>query len=127
MKVRHASKVDQPQKCQARRQLFPPDSIRRETTVGSKSAKTTTKSNCPLVADPQLRSAADAQTDAIKANFPSGIGRPALRTLVAAGFTSMERMADASEREIADLHGMGPKALGILRTELQRMGLKFRN
>lgn len=53
------------------------------------------------------------------------ISAPARRALEAAGITSLELLADRTESEIADLHGMGPKALGILRAALADAGLAF--
>ena len=55
-------------------------------------------------------------------DIPPGIGRPALRALAAAGYTSLARLASASPDEIAGLHGIGPKALRILREALAGRG-----
>lgn len=57
--------------------------------------------------------------------FPSGIGKPALRALVAAGYTHLEQLAKAEERALLGLHGVGPKAIRILRETLEGMGLAF--
>jgi predicted flap endonuclease-1-like 5' DNA nuclease len=58
-------------------------------------------------------------------DFPSGIGKPAQRALTAAGYTRLEQLAEVSETELGQLHGMGPKALGILRRALEAQGLSF--
>jgi predicted flap endonuclease-1-like 5' DNA nuclease len=58
--------------------------------------------------------------------WPSGIGRPAGRALAAAGYTRLEELAGVSEAELKKLHGMGPKALGVLREALAARGLGFR-
>lgn len=58
--------------------------------------------------------------------LPSGIGKPAQRALAAAGYTRLEQLAKVSEAELSKLHGMGPKALGILRQALEAEGLSFR-
>jgi hypothetical protein len=50
--------------------------------------------------------------------FPPGIGGPALRALANAGIRSMGDLARRSEAELSALHGMGPKALGILKSAL---------
>ena len=47
--------------------------------------------------------------------FPAGMPGPALRALASAGIRSMRDLAAWSERDVAALHGMGPKALQILR------------
>ena len=46
--------------------------------------------------------------------FPPGIGGPALRALANAGIRSMNDLKRWTDAELAALHGMGPKALGIL-------------
>lgn len=58
-------------------------------------------------------------------NFPK-IGKPALRALNGAGYAELHQLANVSEAELAELHGMGPKALGILREALKEMGLSFK-
>lgn len=61
----------------------------------------------------------------IHGNFPK-IGKPALRALSGAGYSRLEQLANVSEAELAKLHGMGPKALGILREALMEKRLSFR-
>jgi predicted flap endonuclease-1-like 5' DNA nuclease len=56
-----------------------------------------------------------------------GIGKPAERALANAGHQRLEDLAKVSEKELARLHGMGPKALGILRQRLADRGLQFRS
>lgn len=56
--------------------------------------------------------------------FPK-ISAPARRALTAAGYHTLEALAQVSEAELAKLHGMGPKALGILREALAAKGLAF--
>ena len=58
-------------------------------------------------------------------NFPK-IGSPATRALEAAGYTSLKQLTKVTESELAQLHGMGPKALGILRETLKAQGLSFK-
>lgn len=58
-------------------------------------------------------------------NFPK-IGRPATQALEAAGYTNLEQLTKVTEAELAQLHGMGPKALGILREALKAEGLSFK-
>lgn len=54
------------------------------------------------------------------------IGAPATRALEAAGYTQLKQLTEVTEAELAQLHGMGPKALGILRETLQSQGLSFK-
>lgn len=58
-------------------------------------------------------------------NFPK-IGRPATQALEAAGYTNLKQLTRVTEEELARLHGMGPKALGILREALKAEGLSFK-
>jgi len=58
-------------------------------------------------------------------NFPK-IGAPATRALEAAGYTKLKQLTKVTEAEIGQLHGMGPKALGILREALKVEGLSFK-
>jgi uncharacterized protein YdhG (YjbR/CyaY superfamily) len=58
-------------------------------------------------------------------DFPK-IGSPATRALEAAGYTHLKQLTKVTEAELAQLHGMGPKALGILRETLQSQGLSFK-
>lgn len=57
--------------------------------------------------------------------FPK-IGAPALRALAGAGIKTLKQLAKHSEAEIAELHGMGPKAIGLLKKKLKSEGLAFK-
>ena len=50
----------------------------------------------------------------------------ATRALHAAGFTRLEQVAGVPECELAQLHGVGSKALRLLREALADRGLSFR-
>lgn len=54
--------------------------------------------------------------------LPAGIGKPATRALLAAGVTTLEEVAQWTERDLLDLHGVGPKAIRILAEKLQQEG-----
>lgn len=56
--------------------------------------------------------------------FPS-IGRPALGALDHAGYTQLEQLASLKVSDILKLHGMGPKAMSILKEALAEKGLSF--
>jgi hypothetical protein len=58
-------------------------------------------------------------------SFPHGVGRPALRALAAAGINDLVQLTQFSERQLLALHGVGPKAVGVLRVALQAQGLDF--
>ena len=57
-------------------------------------------------------------------DFPK-VGAPALRALQNAGYTRLDQLTEVSESELSELHGMGPKALGILRDALAERGKSF--
>ncbi len=58
-------------------------------------------------------------------DFPAKIGSPARNALIAAGYTQLGQLATCSKHDLLQLHGMGPKALGILRQALHERGLAF--
>ncbi|MBW7458099.1 DNA-binding protein [Paenibacillus sepulcri] len=58
-------------------------------------------------------------------DLPTGIGKPAQRALAGAGYFRLEKFTMISEAEVLKLHGMGPKALDIIRQELAAKGLSF--
>jgi hypothetical protein len=92
----------------------------------ARKPKANADSLCPITAKPRLRLASDRQTDSIKDNFPRGVAKPALRALFAAGLTTLDQLTRIREDELAALHGMGPKAIELLRAALMAKGLGFR-
>lgn len=64
--------------------------------------------------------------DDLQPDLPGRIGRPALRALVAAGYTRLDQFSGATESDLLSLHGMGPKAIRLLREELNARGQSFR-
>lgn len=52
-------------------------------------------------------------------------GGPALRELALAGYTRLEHLTKVSEKELLKIHGVGPKAIRILREALAEKGLSF--
>lgn len=55
-------------------------------------------------------------------DLPPGIGRPATRALENAGITSLDQVAARTEADLLGLHGVGPKAVRILREALAQTG-----
>jgi hypothetical protein len=55
----------------------------------------------------------------------AGLSAPARRALTNAGYIRLVELADVSESEIRQLHGMGPKAFDVLRRQLSARGLGF--
>jgi hypothetical protein len=73
------------------------------------------------------RETADTAIAAIRGNFPPAIGQPALRALVNAQLTTLESLTSITEAELLKLHGMGPKAVRILRDAMLLRGVQFRS
>lgn len=47
--------------------------------------------------------------------LPTALGRPAARAFEAAGYATLTSLDGVSERELLALHGVGPRAIKILR------------
>jgi len=58
-------------------------------------------------------------------DLPARLSQPALRALHQAGITRLEQLTAFREADLRKLHGMGPKALDLLRTALAERGLTF--
>ena len=67
-----------------------------------------------------------ASLDQQESNLPR-LSQPALRALAGAGIQRLEQLTNFSEEKIKQLHGMGPKALAILRQALADKGLSFKD
>jgi predicted flap endonuclease-1-like 5' DNA nuclease len=59
--------------------------------------------------------------------FPRSMGKVAPRELAVHGITRYEQLTGWSEQELLDIHGVGPKAIRILREELSARGLTLRD
>lgn len=58
-------------------------------------------------------------------DFPN-IGSPATRALQHAGYTQLKQLTKLSEAQLSQLHGVGPKAVRILKETLKANGLSFK-
>ena len=58
-------------------------------------------------------------------DLPAKLAQPARRALAGAGYTRLAQLTQATEDDIMQLHGMGPKALDQLRQALAVKGLSF--
>lgn len=61
----------------------------------------------------------------LMSDFPK-TSAPALRALHNAKITKLRDLTKYTEKEISSLHGMGPKAMGILKKALKEQGSSFR-
>jgi hypothetical protein len=59
-------------------------------------------------------------------DLPPGIGAPATRALTAVGCRTLRDVATMREADVAALHGVGPKAMGLLRAALAAEGMSFK-
>ncbi|TNJ64440.1 hypothetical protein FE784_20170 [Paenibacillus hemerocallicola] len=55
------------------------------------------------------------------------LSAPARRALEHNGITTLQQLSSYSEKEILQLHGMGPASLPKLRTALMESGLSFKS
>lgn len=60
-----------------------------------------------------------------ESDLPAEIGAPARRALNVAGYRRFQQLTAVTEGEVLRLHGMGPKAMGLLREALSARGLAF--
>jgi hypothetical protein len=66
-----------------------------------------------------------AKEKLVLGDFPPQIGQPATRALAAAGYSGLEQLTRVTEKDLLALHGMGPRAIAILREALAAKGLSF--
>jgi predicted flap endonuclease-1-like 5' DNA nuclease len=59
-------------------------------------------------------------------DLPDAIGKTAARELSLNGITSLKQVAAHSDKELLAIHGVGPKAIAILREALAARGLDYR-
>jgi hypothetical protein len=58
-------------------------------------------------------------------DLPEGLAAPVRRALAQAGLTRIEQFSALTEAEVSQLHGMGPKAIDLIRRALAAKGLSF--
>ena len=90
-------------------------------------ARTSGGQDCPITADPRVRLASEEQTKSIAANFPNGMSQPSLRALYAAGIRTLKQLSTITEKQLAELHGMGPKGVRILKAAMEAANIQFRS
>lgn len=60
-----------------------------------------------------------------ESGFLSTLGAPARRALENNGITTVDELSRYTEREILQLHGIGPSSMPRLRNALEAQGLSF--
>lgn len=63
--------------------------------------------------------------EGLKTEFPASMGKVAPRELANAGYTRLKQLTKVSEAELLKIHGVGPKAIRILREVLKEEGMSF--
>jgi quinol monooxygenase YgiN len=58
-------------------------------------------------------------------DLPAAVGGPARRALAGAGFDRLRDLTGVPERDLLRLHGVGPRAVGVLRAALAEQGWRF--
>jgi hypothetical protein len=59
--------------------------------------------------------------------FEAKLSQPALRALAGAGIKNLQQLSKFSEKEISNLHGMGPSGIVALKAVLKAKGLSFKS
>ena len=59
-------------------------------------------------------------------DLPTSVGRPALRAPAAAGVGHLDDLASLGEDDLLRMHGVGPRAVSLLRQALTGAGLSLR-
>jgi uncharacterized protein YdhG (YjbR/CyaY superfamily) len=63
--------------------------------------------------------------EGLKTEFPASMGKVAPRELANAGYTRLKQLTKVNEAELLKIHGVGPKAIRILRELLAEKGMSF--
>jgi hypothetical protein len=61
----------------------------------------------------------------LKTEFPASMGKVAPRELANAGYTRLKQLTKVNEAALLKIHGVGPKAIRILRELLAEKGMSF--
>lgn len=57
--------------------------------------------------------------------LPASMGKVSRRELALHGLTRLEQLDGASEKHLLSIHGVGPKAIRILREHLDAAGMRL--
>jgi predicted flap endonuclease-1-like 5' DNA nuclease len=57
-----------------------------------------------------------------KSEFPKGVAKPAIRALASVGVVRLDQVARFTEADLLALHGMGPKAIRLIKEALRAKG-----
>ena len=62
------------------------------------------------------------KSDGPERDLPAGLSKPALRAFSAAGYTHLDQFTAITEADLRKLHGVGPKAIELIREALKARG-----
>lgn len=65
------------------------------------------------------------KNDPLTNDLPAELSQPAIRALTAAGYTRLDQFAGLKEADLLELHGVGPKAIRLIRSALHAKGQSF--
>lgn len=65
------------------------------------------------------------QTHQHESDLPMSIGKPAFRALSQAGYLKLDQFTQLREKDVLKLHGVGPKAIRVIRQALAEVGKSF--
>jgi DNA-directed RNA polymerase alpha subunit len=54
------------------------------------------------------------------------IGNPAKNALSNIGITTLQQLTKLTEKELLQIHGVGPKAVGIIKEAMKKEGISFK-
>lgn len=66
------------------------------------------------------------QNPSPESDLPVGMGAPARRALIAAGYVHLQQLTELTEADLLKLHGVGPKGIRQLRQALAEQDLSFK-
>jgi DNA-directed RNA polymerase alpha subunit len=89
----------------------------RTCTKGHNFYKSSECPTCPIC----------EQERKLENGFLSQLSAPARRALVNNGINTLQQLSSFSEKEVLQLHGMGPASLPKLRSALLASGLSFKS
>lgn len=92
--------------------------IKKTLGICDKGHKFYKSSNCPTC--PTCEKERKPENE-----FFSTLAAPARRALENKGVVTLQQLAEFSEEEILQLHGMGPNSIRKLRSALETIGLSF--
>lgn len=93
-----------------------------KTKTCSRGHKFTRSSDCPVcpICWPGY------YKSGIAGEFPKNLSAPALRALLHAKITTLQKLSTYTEEEILTLHGMGSASIPKLKNALKEKGLSFK-